>query len=113
MKAVTAYELAQMLAGPSPVRLVDILPEESFERVHLPGAESIPYPHLESRAEERLGRGEKIVVYGANVDCWAGRQAARRLERLGYADIYGFEGGIAAWSRAGYELVCDRQAALA
>jgi rhodanese-related sulfurtransferase len=44
-------------------RLVDVLPAESYERLHLPQASSFPLARLARRAVVELERDEALVVY--------------------------------------------------
>lgn len=107
MQSITATQLARRMSEPDPPRLIDILPEESFNRVHLPTAENIPSERLKELAFDRLGREEEIVVYGADVNCRATAQAVAQLEELGYLHVRSLAGGIAQWRREDYELVCQ------
>ncbi|CAN5817538.1 hypothetical protein BH23CHL2_BH23CHL2_07520 [soil metagenome] len=53
-------------AQPDELQLIEVLPAEEYERVHLPGAISIPLTMLDrDTAEERLDPGKPVVVY-----CW-------------------------------------------
>jgi rhodanese-related sulfurtransferase len=59
--------------GPSDVQalvdagaqLVEVLPREEYEEIHLPGAISIPLRHLDAEAPSKLDRSKAVVVY-----CW-------------------------------------------
>jgi rhodanese-related sulfurtransferase len=44
-------------------RLVEVLPAESYERLHLPEASSFPLARLAKRAVAEPGREEALVVY--------------------------------------------------
>lgn len=105
MKTITADELADRLEREEPLRLVDVLKAEHYERVHLPDAENIPVADLRERAPSALGRDETIVVYCSDSKCQASPKAAAMLDELGYTDVHDFEGGIAEWRRSGRPLV--------
>ena len=64
MVAVISYdELRARLRDPA-LTLVDVLPHDSFEAGHLPGAVNLPLDELESRAPAVIPhRGADIVVY--------------------------------------------------
>ena len=48
------------------LRLVDVLPADSYETAHIPGAISLPLATLERRAAEVLpDRSQEIAVYCA------------------------------------------------
>jgi rhodanese-related sulfurtransferase len=107
MHTIDADTLAQRLDAGEPIRLIDVLPPEHFQAVHLPGAESIPLEELRGRAPEQLEKGETIVVYCSGPDCGLSPRAARILEDLGFGDVHHFEGGIVEWRRSGRPLVRD------
>jgi rhodanese-related sulfurtransferase len=44
-------------------RLLDVLPAESYERLHLPQAASFPLARLAKEALAELSREEALVVY--------------------------------------------------
>ena len=51
-----------------------------------------------------LSGGDKsraIVFFCSSVRCWLSYNAALRAVRLGYAGVYWYRGGIAAWLAAG------------
>ena len=64
--------------------------------------EFIPLNEIEGRLDAFPQRDAKIVVY-----CRSGAtsaEAARKLVRLGYSDVWNLEGGMMAWQEAGYPL---------
>jgi rhodanese-related sulfurtransferase/CBS domain-containing protein len=92
---VDLRELRQLLARS--VQLVEVLPREEYEDVHLPGAINIPLKQLDARGAERLDRDEDVVVY-----CWDGLcdlspRAAARLDALGFAHVYDYAAGKVDW----------------
>jgi len=46
-------------------QLVEVLPREEYEEMHLPGAIGIPLRHLDLEAPGKLDRSKAVVVY-----CW-------------------------------------------
>jgi rhodanese-related sulfurtransferase len=48
-------------------QLVEVLPAEEYEELHLPGAINIPLKQLDAGSTQRLDRGREVVVY-----CWDG-----------------------------------------
>lgn len=107
MKIVTVGEVKSMIDRHEDVVLVNVLGEETFESEHIPGS----YNVRQSRedfvpAVERLaGRKDRaIVVYCASKSCQASPKAAIRLTKAGFTDVADFEGGMAAWKGAGYEV---------
>jgi rhodanese-related sulfurtransferase len=46
-------------------QLVDVLPREEYEEMHLPGAIGIPLRRIDAEAREKLDPARPVVVY-----CW-------------------------------------------
>ena len=47
-------------------QLVDVLPPESYQKRHLPGAINIPLKRLDARSTAQLDKGRPVVVYCAD-----------------------------------------------
>ena len=56
-------ELERLIAAGA--QLVEVLPEQEFEELHLPGAIGIPLKQLDADTTARLDRRNPVVVY-----CW-------------------------------------------
>jgi rhodanese-related sulfurtransferase len=87
------------------VPLLDVLPEESFRRQHIPGAANAPLDADDFADQVRAvapDRTAPLIVYCLDPQCEASPMAAHVLEdHLGYEDVLLFEGGLVAWRRAG------------
>ena len=57
-------------------------------------------------------KARPIVVYCANKICQASPKAAINLERAGFTDVTDFEGGMAEWKEAGYEVESGRSSSI-
>ena len=81
------------------VRIVDIRDERAFDRGHLPGSESIPFPELTTRVAELEGADRVVTVCPHGI---ASRQAARLIGSYAGTDgarVESLRGGIEAWER--------------
>ncbi len=97
-------ELETLLERGEPVRIVDIRDERAFDRGHLPGSESIPFPQLTTRVTELEGAERIVTVCPHGI---ASRQAAQLIgSYVGTADarVESLRGGIEGWQEAGNEL---------
>ena len=98
-------ELADLLDRGVDVRIVDIRDRRAFDRGHLPGSESIPFPELTTRVTELEGADRIVTVCPHGI---ASRQAARLVgSYAGTADarVESLHGGIEAWERSSGELI--------
>jgi rhodanese-related sulfurtransferase len=82
---------------------LDVRDGESFRSGHLPGARNIPRGELELRADRELpDPTARIVTY-----CQFGKVstlAAYSLRTMGYLRTVALDGGLEAWTKAGYPL---------
>ncbi|RZK93086.1 MAG: hypothetical protein EOO62_32350, partial [Hymenobacter sp.] len=88
---LTASELRQKLASPTPPVLLDVRGPLEYQRRHLPGAVLLPLPELAARAAE-VPRTQPVVVY-----CQSGvrsAQAVALLQGLGHDNVLTLSGGL-------------------
>src|SRR5687768_14959812 len=81
-------------------QLVDVLPEETFRREHLPGAVNIPLESIDS-ASDLLDVARPVIVYCYDYQCDLSPRAAHRLEQLGFGEVYDYVASKAAWLACG------------
>lgn len=85
------------------VTVVEALPEEYFNKYHLPGARNVP---LDENFDETIqqvapDKSQPVMVYCADADCDASPKAAKRMEELGYTRVFDYEAGKVDWKEAG------------
>lgn len=104
-KSIEREELVDKLADGEDITLIEVLSEEEYERAHIKGAINIPLSEIGREAEKRLDPKEKIVVYCADLSCEASPKAAKKLEDLGFENVYDYEEGKKGWREAGNPIV--------
>jgi rhodanese-related sulfurtransferase len=79
--------------------IVDLRPAAEFKRGHVLNAVNLPFAKLEERVTE-LGKDKArpVLLYCA-LGSVAG-QAAIKLKKLGYSEVYPLKGGLNAWTGA-------------
>lgn len=82
-------------------QLVEVLPRETYELAHLPGAVHIGLRDLDRQARELLDTARPVIVYCADELCDLSPRAAARLEQLGFRQVYDYVPGKADWLAAG------------
>jgi rhodanese-related sulfurtransferase len=65
-------------------QLVEVLPREEYDELHLPGAINLPLKELDAQHAQRLDRERPIVVYCWDALCDMSPRAATRLDQLGF-----------------------------
>ncbi|MEC9441696.1 MAG: rhodanese-like domain-containing protein [Myxococcota bacterium] len=106
-RLMSSTELYQRMETTDDFVLVDILPNNQFNKEHIPGAINIPLEVLSEIAPTKLNKNQRIIVYGQSHDNESSSRAAEILEALGYRKVSDFDGGIYAWKRAGYRTSND------
>jgi rhodanese-related sulfurtransferase len=87
--------LQQLLADGA--QLVEVLPPEEYEELHLPGAISIPLKELTTESARQLDPARDVVVY-----CWDGLcdmspRAACWLTTMGFTRVHDYAFGKVDW----------------
>jgi len=78
-----------------------VLSEDSYKKEHIRGAINIPSERIGKEAREKFDKDDPLVVYCSNYDCTASPTAAKKLEDLGFTNVYDYEGGKEEWKQAG------------
>ena len=108
-----AVQEAKKLIENGDVFVLDVRTPSEFNSSHIEGATLIPVTNtfgsnlssdnlLEARVDE-VPKNKKILVY-----CKSGHRstsASKILVNAGYSQVYSMEGGINAWTGAGYPVV--------
>src|SRR3990172_2091616 len=110
-KTITREDLRAKLDRGEKFHLVNVLSANAFARTHIPGSQNVPVTEIQERAPALWQPDEEIVVYCSSFDCNASPRAAEILDRLGFTNVYDFEGGLADWEDGGYTVAFFREAA--
>lgn len=78
-------------------QLVEVLPAEEYQRVHLAGAISVPLRMISRSTADRLKWDQPVIVYCADLQCDLSARAAWRLASLGFTKVYRYAAGKADW----------------
>jgi rhodanese-related sulfurtransferase len=81
--------------------LVDTRGDDAWEGGHIPHAKSIPPSALRERVEGLVEPTSEVIIYGQ--DGSASRDAAQKLEQMGYQKVIALEDGFTGWKDAGYD----------
>jgi len=92
-------ELQRLIGGGA--QIVEVLPEAEYAQAHLPGAISIPIKVLNAETAAGLDRSAPVVVYCWDYLCDMSPRAARRLDTLGFTEVYDYVPGKVDWRAHG------------
>lgn len=98
LKGIAPRELHTRLAEGS-VTVIDVNARHSWLQARVPGAINLA-PDVDASALPP-DRGTPLVFYCSNPLCRKAPQAARKAEKLGYADVRVMSAGITGWVGAG------------
>ncbi len=107
MTTLSAEELHEWIASKPDLHLIDVLPEEHYQVVRLPGSRNAcvyETVFLERVVQQAKTPESLIVVYGSGAGTRESAVAAEKLSAAGFTNVHNFEGGIAAWEEAGWPL---------
>ena len=80
--------------------LIDVLPNDHFNKRHLPGAKNacvFEVVFKDNVTKMVTEKDQEIVVYGSSSKSMDALTAAEKLTREGYQNVHVLEGGIAEW----------------
>jgi len=107
MNTITREELKEMIDKKEDFVPINVLSENSFRMGHIKGSINVPIqgPDFEEKVADKIPiKDRKIVVYCASFECPASPEAAGKLIKMGYKNVYDFEGGIKDWQEGGYPI---------
>lgn len=87
------------------ITLIDVLPREFYEEIHLPGAVNACVYDVDFLAQVNKlvpDKNKPIVVYGSAPSSKAAFQAMQKLTAAGYVGVSFYKGGVTDWRRAGH-----------
>ena len=100
MKTINKEKLKERLEN-NEITLIEVLGEYAYQKEHIKGAINIPVDQIGHKAKERFDKDEPIAVYCSNFDCGASPAAAKKLNEMGFTNVYDYEGGKQDWKDAG------------
>ena len=109
-RMITPEALQGMLRGDSPPLLIDVLTDEHFQAVRLPGAVNVcvyETDFLDRIAGVVQDHASRIVLYGASDNTLEAFTAAEKLVGRGYTGVSVLKGGLREWKAAGCALEGD------
>lgn len=102
---ITREEIIAAISAGEPLYILEALPSRYFDQGHLPGALNMPHDQVEQLAAQLLpDKSAKVIVYCASLACRNSGIACQALQKLGYSNVFEYEGGKEDWVSAGESL---------
>ncbi len=105
LKILSPEVLHERLGGEEPPALIDVLVDDHFKAVHLPGSVNVcvyEIVFLENMAKLIPDKDREIVVYGSGDRSLEALNAAEKLVNAGYRNVSMLRGGLDGWKALGY-----------
>ncbi len=105
LKTVSPEVLRERLGEGKPIALIDVLVDDHFKAVHLPGAVNVCVYEivcLENMAKLIPDKDREIVVYGSGDRSLEAVNAAEKIVDAGYRNVSMLQGGLDGWKALGY-----------
>ncbi len=103
--AITSQDMQLLLNGDS-IQLVDVRTPEEFKEGYINGAKHMDYFDSDFESNlKTLDKTKPVIIY-----CKKGGRSAKsckKLETLGFTQIYDLKGGISQWKKAGFDVNID------
>ena len=98
MPEVTAAEAKQIIESDG--QIIDVRTDIEYDAGHIPGSRHIPMADLQREAAG-LAQGQPVLIY-----CRSGNRSGPAADAFAASgwDAHSIEGGLIAWSEAGFEL---------
>ena len=103
-KTVNRTQLKQMLDEQAPLALIDVLPPEYFDEIHIKGAINVCVYDINftQQVESLAPDKEKLIVLYCNgATSKATETGVQKLNNAAYTNVYIYRGGTLDWRRAG------------
>ena len=81
--------------------VINALLKKHYNDCHILGSINVPLDELAVFAQ-KLEKDTPIIVYCASYLCPVSRKAWYLLHRMGFTNVWAYEGGIAEWVQKGY-----------
>jgi len=101
IKTITAEELRHEMATSMGLHVINVLSRESYEDCRIKGSLHVDLKDIE-KASEAWSKDSHIVVYCANYQCNASKEAYLILEKKGFTNVAAYEGGVQEWHEKKY-----------
>lgn len=103
MQKINRESLRLKMGSDDKPTIVEVLPKESYDDFHIPGAVNVPVQSddFAERIQAVANKDDEVVVYCQNTQCDASPRAAEKMETLGFTRVFDYEAGKDDWREAG------------
>lgn len=109
-KIINSEELKKKIDSHEQFVLVEVIGHDTYLEYHLPGAINVPVDDtFETEIQKAVpDKNQEAVVYCYDPECHASEKAYRRMEALGYTNVWEYAEGKDTWRDKGYPIVSEK-----
>ena len=108
MKKISTQELKKLFDNDQTFYLIDARAADTYQMEHIPSAISLPLGKVEHRHTKYFpDKSVQIVSYCTDIDCHASVEVGKKLEELGYNNVWHYADGIKEWKQANHPTESD------
>jgi len=105
-KALRPAELTVLMNRENAL-VVDLRPSADYGKGHIPGSKNVQMSQFDPESKQLAPAKELPIVLVCKTGSTAG-DAAKRLKKAGFANVFVLDGGIGSWQQADLPLVKGR-----
>lgn len=84
--------------------VINVLDQEAYDDCHIAGSVHIDFDNVEAYVQN-MSKDTEIILYCSNYACSTSDFVGKKLQALGYTNVWAYEGGIAEWKQHGLPTV--------
>jgi rhodanese-related sulfurtransferase len=81
--------------------VINVLDKSLYDDCHIKGSICVPFENVTEYAQNNIDKSAEVILYCSNYHCSASGQACKQLKKLGFENVYAYEGGTAEWYQQG------------
>jgi len=104
VKDIDAKTLKSWLDKDTDLYIIDARDPKDYKKDHLPGAISLMLSDIGPDSIKRFSKEKITIVYSNDENCPASGLVSKKLDDLGFKEVYDYNPSYADWRSKGYPL---------
>ena len=101
IKKLTAEQLKNKIEQNPDLIVINVLTRDDYENCHIKDSINISFETLKDKLKH-WDKNKEIVVYCADNDCSISQESFELLAKMGFNNVWAYEGGMREWHEKGY-----------
>ncbi len=104
IKKLTAKELNDKIKQNSDLIVINVLTRNTYEDCRIKNSMNISFEELQKHVE-KWNKNKEIVLYCSDFDCNLDKNVFEFLDKKGFKNLFGYEGGMTEWRKNDYPVI--------